>query len=159
MWYSFVLCISVLKMVLVQGIYFQSFAYKVFDMGVFTRQILSMSFLLITKYKMILTLTSTLTFCHVLSIASSSVGSLKSKFERTRSYVALWAAGLGLSGQDAFAQWHSFDPKNVTWQTRGPTEWESDHFLLPTRGHNWPSWHTMRKWSFFVTHAGSQLTF
>ena len=49
--------------------------------------------------------------------------------------------------------------KNVEWQTRGPTEWESDHFSLPTRGHNWPSWHRMRKWSFFVTHAGSQLTF
>ena len=26
----------------------------------------------------------------------------------------------------------------VTWQTWGPTEWESDHFSLPTRGHNWP---------------------
>lgn len=29
-----------------------------------------------------------------------------------------------------------------------------------TRGHNWPSWHRMRKCSFFVSHAGShsQLT-
>ena len=25
--------------------------------------------------------------------------------------------------------------------------------------HSWPSWHRMRKWSFFVTNAGSQLTF
>ena len=56
----------------------------------------------------------------------------------TRSCAALRAADLGLSGQDAFAQWHSFDPKNVTWQTQGPTEWEIDHFTLPTRGHNWP---------------------
>ena len=36
----------------------------------------------------------------------------------TRSCAALRAADLGLSGQDAFAQWHSFDPKNVTWQTQ-----------------------------------------
>ena len=28
----------------------------------------------------------------------------------------LRAADQGLSGQDAFAQWHSFDPKNITWQ-------------------------------------------
>ena len=59
-------------------------------------------------------------------------------FDITRSCAALRAADLGFSGQDAFAQWHSFDPKNVTWQTRGPTEWESAHFSLPTRGHNWP---------------------
>ena len=55
------------------------------------------------------------------------------------------------------------------------TAWESDHFSwltytgsqltfmtqnekaiifcdLLTRGHNWPSWHSMRKWSFFVTY-------
>ena len=36
----------------------------------------------------------------------------------TRSCAALRAADLGLSDQDAFAQWHSFDPKNVTWQTQ-----------------------------------------
>ena len=39
------------------------------------------------------------------------------------------------------AQRHSFDPKNVTWQTRGPNrplEWESAHFLWHPRGHNWP---------------------
>ena len=41
---------------------------------------------------------------------------------QTSSCAALRAADLGLSGQDAFAQWHSFDQKNVTWQTRGPTE-------------------------------------
>ena len=29
----------------------------------------------------------------------------------TRSCAARQAADLGLSGQDAFAQWHSFDPK------------------------------------------------
>ena len=53
------------------------------------------------------------------------------------------------------AQRHSFDPKNVTWQTCGPNrplEWESDDFPWPTRGHNWPSWHRMRKWWFFVTY-------
>ena len=39
------------------------------------------------------------------------------------------------------------------------TGWGKDHFSLPTQGHNWPSWHRMRKWSFFITHAGSKLTF
>ena len=39
------------------------------------------------------------------------------------------------------------------------TAWESDDFSSHTRGHNWPSWHSMRKWWFFVTNAGSQLTF
>ena len=44
------------------------------------------------------------------------------------------------------AQRHSFDPKNLTWPTRGPNrplEWESAHFSWPTQGHNWPSWHRM----------------
>ena len=58
------------------------------------------------------------------------------------------------------AQRHSFDPKNVTWRTRGPNLWESDHFRyihfsLLTRGHNWPSWHSMRKWWYSVSYAGS----
>ena len=39
------------------------------------------------------------------------------------------------------------------------TAWESDDFSLPTQGHNWPSWHSMRMWWFFVTYAGSQQTF
>ena len=39
------------------------------------------------------------------------------------------------------------------------TAWESDHFSSVTQGHNWPSWYSMRKWSFFVSNAGSQLTF
>ena len=34
-----------------------------------------------------------------------------------------------------------------------------NHETTPTRGHNWPSWHSMRKWWFFVTYARSQLTF
>ena len=46
--------------------------------------------------------------------------------------------GPRIVGPGCICSWHSFDQKNVTWQTRGPTEWESDHFLLPTRGHNWP---------------------
>ena len=39
------------------------------------------------------------------------------------------------------------------------TAWESAHFSLLMRGHNWPSWHRMRKCTFFVSYAGSQLTF
>ena len=39
------------------------------------------------------------------------------------------------------------------------TGWESDHFSWLTLGHNCSSWHSMRKWSFFVAYAGSQLTF
>ena len=50
------------------------------------------------------------------------------------------------------------DPRGVKTDLHD-TEWESDHFSWPTRGHNWPSWHRMREWWFFVTNAGSQLTF
>ena len=57
----------------------------------------------------------------------------------TRSGAALRAADLGLSGQDAFAQWHSFDPKKRHVTNTGSNR--------------------MRKWSFFFTHVGSQLTF
>ena len=37
-----------------------------------------------------------------------------------------------------------------TMKNRPPSK--SDNFLLHTRGHNWPSWHRMRKCSFFVTY-------
>ena len=46
------------------------------------------------------------------------------------------------------------DQRGVTTDLH--VEWESAHFLWPTRGHNWPSC-GMRKCSFFVTNAGSQL--
>ena len=58
-------------------------------------------------------------------------------FELTRSCAALRAADLGLSGQDAIAQWHSFDPK----MSRDKHRAQQNEKVIN-----------------FVTHAGSQLT-
>ena len=92
----------------------------------------------------------------------------------TRSCAALWAADLGLSGQDPFQVLIFCHTHGVTTDHHG-TEWESAHFSLLTytgsqltfmtqnekviifrdlltRGHNWPSWHRMKKWSFFMTY-------
>ena len=71
-------------------------------------------------------------------------------FHQTRSCAALQAADLV-----------SFSFRYLSGVTSDlqDTAWESDHFSSLTRGHKWPSWHSMRKWSFFVTYAGSQLTF
>ena len=64
--------------------------------------------------------------------------------------------------------WNHGKPWKTTWnhEKQWKTAWnhenqpgESAHFSLVTQGHNWPSWHRMRKCSFFVTHVGSKLTY
>ena len=104
---------------------------------------------------------------------------LSSQIIVTRSYAAFraadleWMVGPGYSlGWYILEKNHENQPRTMknhekpTWNHEKPWKTmknrppsKSAHFSWLTWGHNWPSWHSMRKWSFFVTYAGSQMTF